>query len=101
MISDLKRANHFLHEENVQLRDQFSQLFDDDKTRKKTFNIDVDLKRHMRTESSKDQIQKTPSRHKFADVYSNKKSGLIKMKVDMRELLTSVERKREIQKKIK
>ena len=56
----------------------------------------------MRTESSKDQMQKTPSRHKFTDVYSyNKKSELLKTKLDMRELLSSVERKREIQKKIK
>lgn len=79
----------------MQLKEQFSILLDDDKTRKKTFNIDVDLKKHMRTESSKDQIQKTPSRHKFAEVYTNnKKSGLIKTKMDMRELLTSVERKR-------
>ena len=56
----------------------------------------------MRTESSKDHIQKTPSKHKFTDAYSyNKKSELLKTKLDMRELLSSVERKREIQRKIK
>jgi hypothetical protein len=49
-------------------------IFEDDQMRKRTVNIDADLKKHMRTESSRDQFQKTPSKHKFSEYSNNKKS---------------------------
>ena len=102
MLSDIKRDNHFLHQENYTLKEKLSLGFEDAKTRKRDSNFQVELKKHMRTESSKDYFQKTPSQHKLTEVLvGNKKSELIRTKGEMREMLSSGERKREIQKKIK